>query len=134
MPSNDDYKYELAIIHLRNRNFFESENLFREIIDHDPSFIEAWINYSVCISAVSGIEQAIDIIELAIEKNKDEASLWYRLAGLLYKSGKVQQAYYYIETAMKLDFEIYTELIEFIPELEKESRFIELLDFYKTEK
>jgi tetratricopeptide (TPR) repeat protein len=132
VPLNDDFKYELAIVYLRNRMFPEAEKLFKEIIEHDAGFIEAWINYSVCINLSNNIEMAIDIIEKAIEKNKDEASLWYRLAGLLYKSGKVQQAYYYIETALKLDFETHTELLEFIPELEKDSRLVELLGFYKT--
>ncbi|HEY9113990.1 MAG TPA: tetratricopeptide repeat protein, partial [Bacteroidales bacterium] len=127
MPLNDDYKYELAVVKLRNRMFSDAETLFKEIVEHDSTFIEAWINYSVCMNLSASIETAIDIIEKAIEKNKDEASLWYRLAGLLYKSGKVQQAYYYIETALKLDFETHAELLEFIPELEKESRFIELL-------
>jgi len=134
MPLNDDFKYELAIVRLRNRMFSEAEKLFKEIIEHDASFIEAWINYSVCIHLSNNIEMAIDIIEKAIEKNKDEATLWYRLAGLLYKSGKIQQAFYYIETALKLDFETHTELLEFIPELEKESRFIELLGVYKSMK
>lgn len=134
MPLNDDFKYELAIIYLRNLMLSESEILFKEIVEHDPSFLEAWINFSVCVSMNNGIEQAIDIIEKAIEKNKDEASLWYRLAGLLFKSAKVQQAYYYMETAMKLDIEAHVELLEFIPELEKEPRFIELLEVYKTVK
>lgn len=134
IPLNDDFKYELAIVHLRNRMLQEAEILFKEIIEHDESFIEAWINYSVCINLLNDIEMAIDVIEKAIEKNKDEASLWYRLAGLLYKSGKVQQAYYYIETALKLDFETHTELLEFIPELEKEPRFVDLLGMYKSMK
>jgi tetratricopeptide (TPR) repeat protein len=134
MPLNDDYKYELAIIKLKNHLYRESEVLFSEIVEHDATFIEAWINYSVCMNLSANIEMAIDIIEKAIEKNKDEASLWYRLAGLLYKSGKIQQAYYYIETALKLDIETHTELLEFIPELENESRFIELLGVYKSMK
>ena len=134
MPLNDDCKYELAVVKLSSRMFDEAEELFSEVVEHDSSFIEAWINYSVCKNLNMNIEAAIDIIEQAIEKNKDEASLWYRLAGLLYKSGKVQQAYYYIETAMKLDFETHIELLEFLAELEKESRFVELLGVYKSMK
>lgn len=134
IPLNDDFKYELGVVKLKNRLFYEAENLFAEVVEHDSTFIEAWINYSVCLNHSANIDAAIDIIEQAIEKNKDEASLWYRLAGLLYKSGKVQQAYYYIETAMKLNFETHFELLEFLPELEKESRFVELLGVYKSMK
>ncbi|MCF6171774.1 MAG: tetratricopeptide repeat protein [Bacteroidales bacterium] len=131
MPFNGDFKYELAIVFMRNSKFNKSAALFREIVENDPQMIEAWINYSVCISLKDDVEKAIDIIEEGLKENKDNASLWYRLAGYLYKTGKVQQAYYYMETAMKLNFELHEELIDFLPELNRESRFIELLQYYK---
>ncbi len=131
MPFNDEFKYDLAIVFLRNVTLDKAEALFKEILEHDKQMIEAWINYSVCVSLNENLESAIDIIEEGLKENKDNASLWYRLAGLLYKTGKVQQAYYYMETAMKLDFELHEELIDFLPELNEESRFIELLHFYK---
>ncbi len=131
MPFNDEFKYDLAIVFLRNNWLDKAEPQFKEIIEHDPQMIEAWINYSVCISMKDGMESAIEIIEEGLKENKDNASLWYRLAGLLYKEGKVQQAYYYMETAMKLNFELYEELLEFLPELDLETRFVELLHFYK---
>lgn len=131
MPFNDEFKYDLAVIFLRNNWLDKSEALFKEIVEHDAQMIEAWINYSVCMSQKESLDSAIDIIEEGLKENKENASLWYRLAGLLYRAGKVQQAYYYMETAMKIDFELHTELLEFLPELNGESRFIELLHFYK---
>jgi tetratricopeptide (TPR) repeat protein len=131
MPFNDEFKYDLAIVFLRNTWFKKANKLFKEIIEHDPQMIEAWINYSVSVSMDAGLESAIDIIEEGLKENKNNASLWYRLSGLLYKAAKVQQAYYYMETAMKLDFELHEELLDFLPELNLESRFVELLQFYK---
>jgi tetratricopeptide (TPR) repeat protein len=131
MPFNDEFKYDLAIVFLRNSSLVKADKLFREIIEHDPQMIEAWINYSVSVSLQKDYESAIDIIEEGLKENKDNASLWYRLAGLLYKAGKVQQAYFYIESAMKLNFELHEELLDFIPELHLETRFMELLYFYK---
>lgn len=127
MPLNDDYKYELAMIYFKSKRTEEARDLFREIVKHDSQYIEAWINYSVCTTLIDGLDVAIDVIEDALESNKVDASLWYRLAGLLYKTGKVQQAYYYIETALKIDFDKHAELLSFMPELNKESRFVELL-------
>jgi Tfp pilus assembly protein PilF len=131
MPFNDEFKYDLAIVFLRNTWLEKADKLFREIVEHDPQMIEAWINYSVSVSLQDDYEKAIDIIEEGLKVNKDNASLWYRLAGLLYKAGKVQQAYFYMESAMKLDFELHEELLDFIPELQLETRFLELLHFYK---
>jgi len=131
MPFNDEFKYDLAIVFLRNNRLVEADKFFKEIIQHDPQMIEAWINYSVSVSLTNGLGSAINIIEEGLKENKDNASLWYRLAGLLYKEGKVQLAYFYMERAMKLNFELYQELLEFLPELDLESRFTELLHFYK---
>ncbi len=132
MPLNDDFKYELAITCLRNKWLKKAQMLFDEIVNHDPQYIEAWINKSICVSLTEGLDAAIDVIESALLKNKESASLWYRLAGYLYNSGKVQQAFYYVEAAMKLDFDKNVELLEMIPSLEQESRFIELLSIYKS--
>ena len=132
MPLNDDFKYELAVIHLKNMMFDDASTLFQEITKHDTEYIEAWINYSICVSVNDDLEKAIDVIEEALEYNKEDASLWYRLAGYLYKTGKVQQAYYYIENAMKLNFDKHAELLDFMPELTMESRFIELLGIYSS--
>lgn len=131
MPLSDEFKYDQAVIYLKFSEFDKSEKLFLEIVDHDVNYIEAWINLSVCRLEAEGIETAIDTIEQALENNKEEASLWYRLAGYLYKSGKVQQAYFYIEAALKLDKDKFVELIEYLPELSSEPRFVELLGIYK---
>jgi tetratricopeptide (TPR) repeat protein len=131
MPFNDEFKYDLAIVFLRNSQLKMADKLFKEIIEHDPQMIEAWINYSVSVSLKDGLEDAINILEEGLKENKNNASLWYRLAGLLYKAGKIQQAYFYMETAMKIDFELHEELIEFLPELNLETRFTDLLYFYK---
>lgn len=131
MPLNNDFKYELAVSYLKRSFHDKAELLFNEIVESDVHYIEAWMNYSYSVSLSSSNEKAIEIIEKALDKNKEEASLWYRLAAYLYKSGKVQQSYYYIETALKNDFEKHQELLEFMPELTGESRFIELLGIYK---
>ena len=102
------------------------------IVEHDANYIEAWINLSVVVLESESLENAIDVIEQALEENKEEASLWFRLAGYLFKSGKVQQAFYYIERALKLDKEKYTELTDYLPELANEPRFVELLGIYKS--
>jgi tetratricopeptide (TPR) repeat protein len=132
MPLNDEFKYELAMLYFNSKMTAKASELFKDIVRHDSQYIEAWINYSVCVSLDMGLEKSIDIIEEALEYNKNEATLWYRLAGLLYKTGKVQQAYFYIETALKLNFDKHAELLSFMPELNQESRFNELLGSYSN--
>ena len=110
----------------------KAEALYSKIVELDSSVVDAWINLSESVLPNEGTEGAIDVIERALENNKDQAALWYRLAGYLYRSGKVQQAYFFIETAMKLDVEKIEFLLEYLPELNNEPRFIELLTLYKS--
>lgn len=131
MPGNTEYKFDLAMIHMKNTNYETAISLFRDITKLDPFNIESWINQSACIFALEDIDGAIEIIEEAITNNKESALLWYRLAGYLHVSGKVQQAYFYIEAALKLNHEQHTELLDLIPQLYSDTRFIELLGVYK---
>lgn len=81
--------------------------------------------------ALNDADGALEVIEKALDSNKSSALLWYRLAGYLYVTGKIQQSYIYIETALKLNHEEHTILLDIIPDLYKDSRFLELLGVYK---
>ena len=75
--------------------------------------------------------KAIQTLEEAIKSNSEEATLWYRLAGYMYRAGKIEDSFFHIEQAFKLDFEKHNELLEYLPELIDEPRFIELIEIYK---
>ncbi len=132
VPLNTDFKFELGVIYLKVGDAEKSATLFSDITKEDDANVEAWINLSSCALTLDNIKLAISIIEEAINKNKDSALLWYRLAGYMYINGKIQQAYFYIETALKLNYVQHTELVELIPNILNESRFIELLGVYKN--
>ncbi len=132
MPSNIEFRFELAVIHMTNKRYDVASKIFAEIVEQENTNIEAWIYYSACAYGDDDTEAAIGIIEEAINTNKESALLWYRLAGYLHVSGKVQQAYFYIETALKLNYDEHEELFEVIPNLHSDSRFIELLGVYKN--
>ena len=76
MPSNTEFRFDLAMIHLNNERYDDALELFMEVVKQDKLYIEAWINYSACAYATGEIENAIVIIEEAIEDNKDNAILW----------------------------------------------------------
>jgi tetratricopeptide (TPR) repeat protein len=131
MPLNLDFKYDLAMIYLGMQHYKDAESLFEDVIEGDPNHINGWINYSYSKSISDGLDKAIDIIEDSLEKNKDNALLWLRLAAYLYQTEKVQQAFYYIETALKIDPSSWAEILTYLPELKRVPRYIELLELYK---
>ena len=131
MPLNAEFKYELAQVHFDMKKYGLAEKLLAEVVEIDPNHINGWISLSVSKSISTGLDEAIDVIEESLEKNKNEASLWLRLAGYLYKSEKIQQAFYYIETALKLQPDRWEEILGYIPELKEVSRFNELVELYR---
>ncbi len=133
-PENNENKAEVAKIHMSLENFGTAIKYLEDIVSSEgETKINVWIDLSECYRATDDMDQAIDTIEQALRENKENALLWYRLAAYLYISGKVQQAYYFIENALKLNYEDHSELTKIIPGLCDESRFIELLSNHKAQ-
>jgi tetratricopeptide (TPR) repeat protein len=93
--------------------------------------VEAWLNYSLVLALREQFTEAIQLLGKALIKNPGEARILYRRAGYLYRIGKIEEAYFDIEEAVKLNFDEHEELLNYLPELIQESRFIEILDLYK---
>ena len=130
-PVQDDLKFELAILLLRNNHLERAASLFQEIVNHNGSYVEAWLNYSLVLALQEKFAEAIELLSRALKDNPAEARILYRRAGYLYRTGKIEEAYFDIEEAVKLNFEEHDELLQYLPELLDEPRFVEILDLYK---
>jgi len=130
-PVQDDLKFELAILLLRNNHLERAASLFKEIVNHNGSYVEAWLNYSLVLALQEKFAEAIELLTRALKDNPAEARILYRRAGYLYRTGKIEEAYFDIEQAVKLNFEEHDELLQYLPELLDEPRFVEILDLYK---
>ena len=130
-PREENLKYELGALYLQTNDLKKAAEAFQPILKHNPNHIEAWMNYSLIYALDSNFTEAIQILEDAIKSNSDEATLWYRLAGYMYRAGRIEDSFFHIEQAFKLDFEKHSELLEYLPELIDEPRFIELIEIYK---
>ena len=130
-PREENLKYDLAALYLQTNDLKKASESFQPILKNNPGHIEAWMNYSLIFALESDFEKAIAILEKGIKSNPEEATLWYRLAGYLYRSGRIEESYFNMEQAFKLDFEKHDELLEYLPELIDEPRFIEIVEIYK---
>lgn len=131
-PHNEDIAYDLGLVYFRIGEWEKAKDIFTNIIENDDTYVDAWLALSRCFAADGDMVTAIAKVEKALETLSDNAFLWYRLAAYLYESGKVQQAYYYIEVAMKIDYDAHSELLEYNPGLLLDPRFSELLYIYKN--
>lgn len=130
-PREENLKYELGALYLQTNELKKAAEIFEPILKNNPGHIEAWMNYSLIYALEADFEKAIEVLEKGIKSNPEEATLFYRLAGYLYRAGKIEDAYYKMEQAFKLDFEKHDELLEYLPELIDEPRFIEIVEIYK---
>lgn len=133
-PHQDDIKFELAVLYLQLNEYDKSATLFEEVVKNNKNYVEAWMNYSLVYALQGDFDTAQDIMSSAIASNDGDALLRFRQAGYFYRSGKLEQAYVHMEKAFKLDFEAHTDLLDYIPELMEDSRFLEMLDLYKEPK
>ena len=130
-PLQDDLKFELAVLLLRNNQLDKSAKLFDEVINHNGHYVEAWLNYSLVLALQEKFADAINLLGKALKENPSEAKILYRRAGYLYRISKIEEAYFDIEEAVKLNFDEHEELLRYLPELLDEPRFVEILDLYK---
>ncbi len=77
MPNNNEFRFDLAMIHLKDGNYTTAGDLFSATTKQDTSNVEAWINYSACIFAVDDTDGAIAIIEEAITTNTHKCVMKY---------------------------------------------------------
>ncbi len=130
-PGQDDLKFELAVLLLRNNQLEKSGKLFEEVISHNGHYVEAWLNYSLVLALQEKFSEAIDLLGKALKENPAEARILYRRAGYLYRVSRIEEAYFNIEEAVKINFDEHEELLRYLPELLDEPRFVEILDLYK---
>ena len=130
-PAQEDLKFELAVLLLRNNQLDKAAGLFKEVVNHNVNYVEAWLNYSLVLALQERFSEAISLLGKAMKENPGEARILYRRAGYLYRTGNVEEAYFNIEKAVQLNFDEHEELLHYLPELIEDPRFVEILDLYK---
>lgn len=130
-PGQEELKFELAVLLLRNNQLEKAGKLFRDVINLNNHYSEAWLNYSLVLALQDKISEAVTLLGHALRENPGDAKILYRRAGYLYRLGRIEEAYFNIEEAVKMNFEEHEELLRYLPELLDEPRFMEILDLYK---
>ena len=100
----------------------------------DPNHPEIWLDLSEIYIETGEIQKAQQVLEEGIYQQPRNASLFYRLAGLLMKQGKQKQGLALFTEGLEIDFAKHTELFDFSPELEHNIDIQELIQLYFKKK
>ncbi len=104
---------------------------FEKVTELDPSFAEAWIDWSYVLYKSADYAGAEKLLKTALTFNPESFACYYRLALVLYKSGKTKESLVQFEKALQLNFEEHNHLFETNPEFALIPEFIQMIDTYR---
>jgi len=76
------------------------------------------------------VDQALLTTSKGIEEQPENISLYYRLAAMLYLTGKEKESLLVFEQAVSLDKELVAEFFDFDTTLKEKAEFLEILNLY----
>jgi tetratricopeptide (TPR) repeat protein len=131
-PLNPNFWYMLGDVQYNLELISDALESYSKVIEISPEIPEIWLDYSDAYFELEEKEKAIESIIKGIEEAGRNASLLYRLAAYLFKTGKDAQAFLHLEDALNMDHEKHKELAEYAPELMSDSRITGLIELYSN--
>jgi tetratricopeptide (TPR) repeat protein len=128
---NIEYLMVLAECEYSLNNKEEAIGTFEKITELDPTFMEAWIDWSFILYKDEDFLTAETLLKTALSYNPTSYACFYRLALVLYKAGKSKEALLNFEKALQLNFEEHEHIFELNPELGLLPEFIQMVDTYR---
>ena len=109
----------------------EAIECYHEILEIDSAMIEAWLDWSYIAFMDEQYDEAVNILEKAIEIDADCHQYHYRIACYLFAKGEIKQAKQHIETALEKSWKDYYLLYEIITQLQNNKEITDLIELYK---
>lgn len=132
-PENPDYWYLSAQFFKRNAYLDEAEKAFQQLIELGCVEMEIWVEYTDLLLDLHESEQAIEALYSGIDHNPDSAELHYLAAGLLFSMDEELHGLDCLESALKLNYEKHSSLLDNFPDLKSKARVMHLISSYKTQ-
>jgi tetratricopeptide (TPR) repeat protein len=115
---NPEYLLVLAEAEYRSGNPAEAKDLYKRLIESDPTMMEAWLDWSFIEFMEEDPELGIGLICEALKIDYDCHQYHYRLVSYLYATGKTKEALEHLDIALMINFEDHFLLFELTPALQ----------------
>jgi tetratricopeptide (TPR) repeat protein len=131
----DNIEYLMVLAECEYSLSFKEEAIgtFEKITELDPSFVEAWIDWSFILYKDGDYLTAETLLKTALPYNPTSSACFFRLALVLFKAGRVKESLINFEKALQLNFEEHEYIFELSPELALLPEFIQLVDAYRPQ-
>ena len=119
--------YCYAIIHEKVGFIKEAMIGYKKMVEIDHNDLESWLNYSNLLLKEESIDEAVDSLYQALEFNPESAKLYYRLSAYSLLMGDETKGLSFFEKALKINFELHSELFQFMPKIKENKNLLNLL-------
>jgi tetratricopeptide (TPR) repeat protein len=133
-PNNPVYIKSLAEAEYKVGNVVSARELFRHLRTLDTDDLDYWLDWSYLYYDQGDYENALSIMEGALEETPDHAPFMYRKVVYLISMGKYKEAFNNLEVALILDFEGHTQLFDFFDNLNTQKALFKIIDQYRKTK
>lgn len=128
---NTEFKLIAADLYIKTKRYDKAKEQFQRIEELDPQDPDLWKEYAYMYIIEGETEKAVQVLKTGLIHQPRNASIIYRLVSALILNKNLSQAYFYLESALELDFDQHHELFEFMPSIKYNPKVIELITQYK---
>jgi tetratricopeptide (TPR) repeat protein len=127
-PSNIELNLITADQLIKSGQYELAETYFQKAEAIDPNDEDVYIEYAnLCVLQKDHVK-AIEILRKGIIQQPENYVLYYRLGATLLFVNHIAEALFYLDLALKHDYEGHTELLEYYPEMFKLPEVAELFE------
>jgi len=129
-PENSAYHCILGDIYLQEGMVEKGKASYSKALELAPEDESLRIDFAEALAEKGFYENATDVLLKAIEEMGPLASLYYRMAAMLYLRGRNRDAEFFLEEALCSDFEKHKSFLEQFPELQNNLSVLKLVNLY----
>ncbi len=127
---NAAYHSILGDIYFQVGMMEQGKESYSKAVEITPEDETLRIDYAEALAEKGYFDDATDVLLKAIEHLGPLASLYYRMAAMLYLKGRSKDAEFFLEEALSTDFEKHIGFLEQFPELQNNKSVLMLIDAY----
>ncbi len=121
----------LAETYMSCNMFDKAQECFRKALLINPEEKNIWLNYAEACVFEGQKQKAVKILYEAHEKLPGESSILYKVSQYLFQQGKNQEASFFLEEALIINYEAHKNLVNSYPAILNNSTFVQLIELYK---
>lgn len=127
---NTEFHLIAADLFIKTNRTDKAKEHFQRIEEIDPLDPDLWKEYAYMHILSGENEKAVQVLKTGLIHQPQNASIIYRLVATLILNKNTTQAYYYLETALEIDYKGHEELFEFMPSLRNNQKVNDLINQY----